>query len=458
MSQISGEEKSSKTAVLFAIVLTVFFVSFSIGAINIALPAIGNEFNASAVELGWIMSSFTLSSAIFLLPFGKLGDIFGRKRIFSTGIILFTISVFLIVFSQNFAMMILFRAIQGFASAMIFATSMAIITAVFNPGERGRAFGINVTAVYLGFVTGPFLGGLLTQFIGWRSIFIVTLPFLILSCILIKIKINIEWADAAGEKFDWKGSLTYGFAMFALMYGISILPSPMGWVSLAAGLLLAALFVFIELRVKNPVFEFSLIFNNKAFAFASSASLLIYAATNALPFFTSLYLQYLKGFDARVAGLIMMSQPLAMTLMAPVAGKLSDKKNPGLIASVGIGIVSFGLILLCFINENTPIPYLIALLALVGAGFGIFSAPNQNALMSSVEKKHLGIASGTLGTARSIGQMMGMSAAMMLLLFYTGTEPINPSTFPALISAIRTGFLIFAVFSALGTFVSLARK
>lgn len=457
-TQTSGKEKSFKLSVLAVTSFTAFLATFLGSAVNLSLPSIGQEFNANAVEIGWVMSSYILTSAIFLLLFGKLGDIIGRKKIFSYGVLLFTVSTFLIIFSWNITVLIAFRILQGLSSAMIFGTSMAILTAVFKSGERGSAMGFNVMATYLGLSLGPVMGGLLTQHFGWRSIFIFLVPLGIASFVLIKRKIKTEWADAAGEKYDLKGSIVYGLALFAFMYGFSILPTLAGWILFAAGLLLALLFMLIELRVSNPVFEFRLVLRNRVFAFSSIAALINYSATNAIGFFISLYLQYLKGFDARTAGLIMIAQPVAMMLLSPVAGRLSDKKNPGIIASAGMGIISLGLISLYFLDANTPTVCLVALLVMLGAGFGLFSSPNSNAIMSSVENKYLGVASGILGTMRMIGQMMSMSIAMMLLSLYVGRESILPENYHSLMSAIKTGFGAFAILSAIGVFASLARN
>jgi MFS family permease len=154
----------------------------------------------------------------------------------------------------------------------------------------------------------------------------------------------------------------------------------------------------------------------------------------------------------------MISQPIAMTLLSPLAGKLSDKKNPGVIASAGMSLTSLGLVLLCFVKVETPYYIIIMLLLMMGIGFGLFSSPNSNAIMSSVEKKHFGVASGAVGTMRMVGQMMSMGIAMMLIALFIGKNPINPSNYPGLISAMRTGFLIFAALSFLGIFASLARN
>jgi EmrB/QacA subfamily drug resistance transporter len=451
-------EKGFKRSVLTVTAFAAFLTPFLGSSVNLALPSIGKDLGANAIGLGWIISCFILSSAIFLLPFGRLADIVGRRRVFSTGILLFTISTFLIVFSWNLTSLIVLRIIQGIAGAMIFGTSLAIITSVFDVGERGRAMGINVTAVYLGLSTGPVIGGLLTQYFGWRSIFAFLVPFGIVSLILIKTKIKAEWADSKGEKFDWRGSIIYGIALFASMYGFSKLPSATGWIFSILGVLLAGMFIVFEKRATNPVFDIRLILRNRVFAFSGIAALINYSATSAIGFFISLYLQYLKGFDARTAGLVMISQPIAMALLSPLAGKLSDKYNPGVIASTGMGLTAAGLILLCFLTPVTPVCSIVALLLLLGIGFGLFSSPNSNAIMSSVEKRYLGVASGVVGTMRMVGQMLSMGIAMMLIALFIGKQTINPATYPGLISGMRTGFIIFSALSILGIFASLARN
>jgi EmrB/QacA subfamily drug resistance transporter len=451
-------EKAFKRSVMIVAAFAAFLTPFLGSAVNLALPSIGKDLNASAIGLGWVISSFILSSAIFLLPFGRLADIIGRKKVFSTGILLFTISTFLIIFSWNLTSLIVLRIIQGISGAMIFGTSLAIITSVFPAGERGRAIGINITAVYLGLTAGPVIGGFLTHYFGWRSIFAFLVPFGIASLILIKAKIKSEWADSKGEKFDWKGSVIYGIALFAFMYGFSKLPSAIGWIFLIIGVFMAVVFIIFENTSSNPVFDIRLILRNRVFAFSGIAALINYSATSAIGFFISLYLQYLKGFDARTAGLVMISQPIAMTLLSPLAGKLSDKYDPGVIASIGMGLTAAGLILLCFLTPVTPVYAIVALLLLMGIGFGLFSSPNSNAIMSSVEKRYLGVASGVVGTMRMVGQMLSMGIAMMLIALYIGKQTINPSTYPGLISGMRTGFVIFSVLSFLGIFASLARN
>jgi EmrB/QacA subfamily drug resistance transporter len=452
------DDKAFKNSVLLVSTFAAFLTPFMSSSVNLALPAIGKDLHASAIELGWVASSFLLSSAIFLLPFGRLADIVGRKKVFTSGILLYTISTFLIIFSKTITSLLILRIIQGISSAMIFGTSMAILTSVFEVGERGRAMGINITATYIGLSAGPVIGGFLTQSFGWRSIFAFIVPLGLISLYLIFMKIKTEWADAKGDKFDWKGSVIYGISLASFMYGFSKLPTTAGWSFLAAGIVCGAVFILFENGNENPVFDLKLFRHNRVFAFSGLAALIHYSATSATGFFISLYLQYVHALDARSAGLIMISQPVAMALLSPVAGKLSDKRDPGVIASIGMGLTATGLILLCFITANTSHALIIAMLIIMGVGFGLFSSPNSNAIMSAVEKRHLGVASGVVGTMRMIGQMTSMGIAMMILALYIGKQAITPSTYPGLISGMRTGFVIFSVLCILGIFASLARN
>jgi EmrB/QacA subfamily drug resistance transporter len=451
-------DKAYKRSVLTVTGFASFLTPFMGSSVNLALPSIGSEFGLNAVTLNWVVSSYMLSTAIFLLPAGRMGDIFGRKKIFTIGIFVFTLTMLLLSFTPGIEWLILLRIIQGVAGAMIFGTNLAILTAVFPVGERGKAMGINVTAVYVGLASGPFLGGMLTRYFGWRSIFAVLVPMGIISLILIYRKMEGEWRDSHGERFDWQGSLIYGISLASVMYGFSKLPTSTGWILTSIGLLLLPLFILTEKNSTFPVFDISLIFNNKVFAFSSLAALIHYAATSAIGFFLSLFLQYVKGLGPREAGLILMSWPLMMAVLSPLAGKLSDNRNPGVLASIGMGITSAGLLLLCSVTSSTSILFIVIILVILGLGFGLFSSPNSNAIMSSVEKKQLGNASGMIATVRMVGQTMSMGIAMMLIALFMGKAIINPEIYNQLVAAMKTGFIIFSVLCIAGVFASLARN
>ena len=451
-------EKELKRSVLSVTAFASFLTPFMGSSVNLALPSIGEELSLNAVTLNWIISSYMLTTSMLLLPAGRAGDILGRRKVFTAGMMVFTLSMILLTFTPGIRWLIGSRILQGIGGAMMFGTNMAILTSVFPPGERGRAMGINVTAVYIGLASGPFLGGLLTRYLGWRSIFAFLIPMGIISLILIRTKMKREWAEAKGESFDWAGSVIYGISMAALMYGFSRLPSAEGWAITATGVVLMPLFIMREKKAVHPLFDVTLISHNRIFAFSSLAALIHYAATSAIGFFLSLFLQYIRGLGPREAGLVLMSWPLTMALFSPAAGKLSDKYNPGVLASTGMGITSAGLIMLCFLTEQTSVAFIVTVLVIMGAGFSLFSSPNSNAIMSSVEKRQLGNASGMLGTMRNVGQTLSMAIALMLLAIYMGQEKINPDNYPQLMNSMKVGFIVFSILCFAGIFASLARN
>ena len=451
-------EKELKRSVLTVTAFASFLTPFMGSSVNLALPSIGEEFGLNAVTLNWIISSYMLTTSMLLLPAGRAGDILGRRKVFTAGLVVFTLSMVLLTFTPGIRWLIGTRILQGIGGAMMFGTNMAILTSVFPPGERGRAMGINVTAVYVGLASGPFLGGLLTRYLGWRSIFAFLIPMGIISLVLIRTKMKQEWAEAKGESFDWAGSVIYGISMAALMYGFSRLPSVEGWMITGTGLVLMPLFVLREKNAVHPLFDVTLISHNRIFAFSSLAALIHYAATSAIGFFLSLFLQYIRDLGPREAGLVLMSWPLTMALISPAAGKLSDKYNPGVLASTGMGITSAGLIMLCFLNEHTTVGFIVAVLIIMGAGFSLFSSPNSNAIMSSVENRQLGNASGMLGTMRNVGQTLSLAIALMLLAIYMGQEKINPDNYPRLMDSMKTGFIVFSILCFARILASLARN
>ena len=447
----------NRGVILLMIVFTSFINPFLGAAINIALPAISIEFSMNAVSLSWVAMAFLLSSAVFLVPLGKLADIRGRKKIFLYGNLLITATSLLCAISVSGPMLIFLRAFQGVGSAMVFGTGVAIITSVYPPGERGKAIGITVTAVYLGLSLAPFLGGILTQYLGWRSIFYFTIPFEVLVIAITWGRIRVEWADAAGEKFDLAGSIVYVLSMSAFMFGFSKIPGTMGTLLAAAGLAGLILFVILELRVKFPVFNVALFASNRLFAFSNLAALINYAATFAITFLMSLYLQIVLDLSPRNAGLILVTQPVIMAIMASVSGRLSDRYDPRILSSAGMGIIVAGLVMLTMVSGQTSMPYLVVSLGVVGLGFGLFSSPNTNAIMGSVDRKYLGIASATVGTMRLTGQMVSMGIATLLLQLFIGDHPLDNQYSQEFMGSMKATFIILAVLCTAGVFASLAR-
>ena len=447
----------SKRSALVVATLTSFMTPFMGSSINIALPSIEKEFQIDAVLLSWVATSYLLAAAISLVPFGRLADIYGRKKIFTYGIVIFTISSFLSAISISAPMLILFRVFQGIGSAMIFATGMAILTSVFPSGERGKVLGINVAAVYIGLSVGPFLGGFLTQHFTWRSIFLVTIPLGLIIISLVLSKLKGEWADAKGEKFDLTGSMIYILAIIAVMYGISLLPAMRSLWLILFGLSGILAFVKWEMKIENPVFDLNLFRTNTVFAFSNLAALINYSATFAVAFLLSLYLQFIKELSPQSAGLILISQPIVQAVFSPFAGRLSDRIEPRIIASIGMTLSFIGLFLFTFLNENSTLQFIVANLILLGFGFALFSSPNTNAIMSSVEKRFYGLASGSVGTMRLLGMMISMGIATLIFAIFIGRVQITIEYYPVFIKSVEVAFIIFSILCFGGIFASLVR-
>lgn len=449
---------AARHIVLFIGILAAFITPFDGSAVNIALPAISAEFHMDAVSLSWIATAYLLAAALFLVPFGKIADIYGRKRIFLYGIAIFTFASLIITLAPSTNLLILVRSVQGLGAGMIYGTSIAIITSVFPPGERGRALGIYITSVFFGLMAGPLLGGVLTQTFGWRSIFFVNVPLGIIACILILGKLDGEWAECAGEHFDLLGSVIYGCALVALMYGFSLVPDSTGIVLVVAGFIIGIIFALYEMRVKTPVLDMRLLTHNRVFAFSNLAALINYSATFAVTFLLSLDLQYTKGFSPENAGLVLIVQPAVMALFSPVAGRLSDRIDPQIVASAGMGLTAIGLFLLSFVSESTSLVYIVLCLVVFGAGLGLFSSPNVNAIMSAVEKRYYGVASGMNGTMRVMGQMLSMGIAMMLFSLVIGRVEITPEYYSRFIISLHYAFVLFTVLCCIGIAASLMRR
>lgn len=448
----------NKKVVMFIAAMGSVLTPFMGSSIVIALPAIGKEFAMNTVLLNWVATSFLLASAIFVVPFGRLADIYGRKRIFFLGITIFTFANILCGISISASMLLVSRVIQGIGGAMMFGTSVAILTSVYPPGERGRVLGINVGVVYFGLSAGPFFGGFLTQHLGWRSIFFITVPFGLTVIILILLKLKYEWAEAAGESFDYTGSIIYGIGLFGIMCGLSLIRT--SWIGpflMVAGTAAIIFFGIFETRVKNPILGMALFKNNRVLTFSSIAALINYSATYAVSYLLSLYLQYIKGYGPQEAGLILVVQPVIQALFSPVTGRLSDRMEPRKVSSIGMALSTAGLLIFIFLSGDSSVLHIIAGLVLIGFGFALFSSPNTNAVMSSVEKRFYGVTSGLLGTARLVGQTFSMGIAALIFAVYMGTAQMTQEYHPHFVESMRIDFIVLTLLCFAGIFASLAR-
>jgi MFS family permease len=421
-----------------------FTVTFIGSALNLALPNIGAEMNLDKIGMGWISSAFLIATAIFQVPLAKLGDMVGRKRIFAGGLMLMGVAGLCNTFlSSSFTHIIIFQITSGIGAAMIFGTNMAILTATFPPEKRGKAMGGLTSVVYLGIATGPFFGGMLAHNFGWRSLFLITgLTLPILSVCTIKFIRGVYRGNHKGT-FDFVGSAIYGLALFGLIFGFSDLPQTIAFFWTGAGILLLMLFASYELKKENPVFNLRMFSGNKTLGLSAFTAFISYASTAAVAFMLSLYLQTVRNFDAALAGLVLISQAVVQSAISIYSGRQADKRNPTVLATIGMFFTTLGLFGLAFIGEQTPVWLIVFFLVLLGLGFGLFASPNTKIIMGSVDKKFFGQASATIGTMRLTGQAMSMGFAMMFI-----------SVAPDFITSTRITFGVFAVLCAIGMYAS----
>ena len=444
----------SKNLLLLICTVLSFFTVFAVNAVTIVIPSIASEYGMSNIIQNWVTIIFLLVVAVLSIPAGQISAKFGLKKVTNMSIILFIIISIVNVLVTTQEQFLACRFILGISLAFINVTSMAMIVSAFPPEERGKALGINITGVYVGLSLSPVLGGILNYNLGWRSVVLFGVPFLFVILALLLTKIDEEWISFKGIPLDIKGSLTYGIGMVLFMYGFTILNTQLGIVLTILGILILIIFGLIELRREYPVFNINF-FKNHKFLSANFASLCAYLATYAVTTILNYHLQYIKGFDSQTAGLILLVAPLCQVVLAPIAGRLSDKYVPQILAAIGMALGTISLFLFSSLNGQTPLEFLILSMIIYGIGFGLFSPPNTNVIMGSVPPKDTSVASAAVATMRTVGQAMSMGILTLVFAFVMGNVPIIEQYYPLLISSCQITCMICVVLCIASVFASL---
>lgn len=446
-----------KKALLVAIIISSVLSPFLSSAINVALPQISTELGMTASELSWVNMSFLLASAAFLVPLGKIADHLGRKKMFIAGnLVVLITSVACISVTDTIAFLAL-RFIQGIGSSMMFVTATAIITSAFPRESRGKYLGYNVTAVYLGLSAAPVLGGFFIQLFNWHSLFIISIVNSFIVVMLLLIYKGEDWKESRKQPFDYIGSIVYIVFMTLLMYGFSHITNLESQVMATIGAIGIVGFILYEYRIKHPVFDVKFFGSSRVFAFSNLAALINYAATFGVGFLLSLYLQYTRKLSPGETGAILMVQPVVMAITANISGRLSDKHESRILASLGMLFSALGIALLFFITKDTPFTYFYVALSVLGLGFGLFSTPNTHVVMNSVEPARFGMASASISTMRTSGQMISMGLAALFINWFIGAEKITTLNATLLVDIMKYVFGVFFVLSVWGIYLSWAR-
>jgi EmrB/QacA subfamily drug resistance transporter len=467
------EGSSYKWIVLLITTIGAFMTPLDGSIVIIALPSIASSINLGLESAVWIPLAYLLLLTVLLVTVGRLSDLKGRRNLYALGFVVFTAGSALCGLSSTDVQLIIFRAVQGIGAAFVLANSAAIVTDSFPSQERGMALGINTMAVYIGLTSGPIIGGVLVQNYGWRSIFFVNVPIGIIVVTLTMLKLKETLVKPRDTGFDIPGAATLSMALASLLIVLT-LGGAYGWMStptlvlLVLGGLLFAAFLYVETRVaRYPALELTLFTKNRLFAAANTTALLIYVAVNGITLVLSIFLQSIQGLNPQTAGFYLIAQPVAMAVLSPFSGWLSDRFGSRLLTSLGMLLVTVGLCLFSQLSAASSALEVISRLVLVGVGFGLFSSPNTSAVMGSVKPVKLGVAAGTLGTMRFMGQSIGLAllgtvmATILppraMLALFAGISTRNAIAGVQFVQGMRDFFLIAATIGIGGTIVSAAR-
>lgn len=423
-------------------------------SLSLALPVIQKELVVNVIILGWIPTAFVLANAATVLPFGRLSDIYGRKRIFSYGVLIYTTASLLAAFSNSGEILVFFSFLQGLGCAMIFATMVALLSSVFPMERRGEALGLYVSAVFIGLFLGPILGGVLIQYLGWRSIYLFNIPVGIILLSILFWKLRMEWAEAQGESFDIKGALIYSLSLVALLYGFSSLLEDLGKTVLVAGFLGILGFFFMERKTESPILELE-IFKSRRSSFTALSMLFLNIAISAMATFLSLYFQSLRGLEPQTTALILAAQPLMVAVLSPVIGRAADRTENRFLPIGGLILITAGLLMLSFLSQETIIQFPVLALILVGVGQAMFSSPTTRIFMGSVDSKIYGMASSAFSTMIYLGQTLSLALMLFIFAIYLGQVEINPSNYQVFLDSMRVAFLVFSIISGLALVFSI---
>jgi EmrB/QacA subfamily drug resistance transporter len=449
----------SPAMILITVCIAQFMAPFMLTSVGVALPSLGRDLGASAVQLGLVEQLYVLSLAMTMLTFGRFSDIVGQRKVYLTGLLVFTFLTFLLGFSKSIHIVMCFRFFQGMGSAMFLAGSMALVAAAYPPEFRARKIGLVSACTYVGLSTGPVIGGYITLHFGWRHVFLLAVPIGLAASAVCLFGMKEMEKNASGERMDWKGSLAYAVSVGLVMTGAAhakelILGLPM----VAAGIVGLILFIRMEMGSKSPLLDVTLLSKNRFFTLSCLAAMGNYAATFGIIFLMSLFLQYAKGFSPREAGFVLLMQPLMQVMASPIAGRLAERFDITKIASCGMLASSAGLLLAAMTTASgVPLWVVIIELMLIGFGFGIFITPNSTAIMGSVEKRQFGIASGMIGAMRTLGMAVSLTTISLIFSLFMGKHEIGEQTLPAFLISMRSGLVAYAIFSCLGVILSFGR-
>ncbi|EFO81445.1 drug resistance transporter, EmrB/QacA subfamily [Oscillochloris trichoides DG-6] len=432
--------------------------------VNIALNTLVTAFETNLNSAEWVVLAYLLTLTCLLLLMGRLGDMFGKRRVYVAGFVIFTLASALCGLAPNIALLIAFRVIQAIGAAMIQAVGPALLVTAFPPNQRGLAMGSVGSFVALGILLGPALGGLLLRYVGWESIFYVNVPVGIVGTWLALRYIAPDTQTKPGQVFDVAGALLLMASIFGLLLALTEGPI-WGWgdgrilALLALCVLAGVAFVFWENRVSQPMINLR-IFRTPAFSLNLLAGFILFIGMSFNLLLTPLFLQLVYQLELQQTGFFLMAMPLTLSLVSPLSGRLSDQVGSRALTVSGLITIALGLWGISFTGVETPMLQLIGFLMLMGVGIGLFQSPNNSTVMGHAPPEALGVAGGLLAVMRTLGQTAGIAVAgavwaSQVLAIGGPIEPITAASPQVLAEAFAVAMRIAAGVALLAVLPSL---
>lgn len=454
----------SKWSILFTVLIMTFMVTLDGSIVNVALPVMSSELNASMGDIEWVASIYLVVTCATILIFGRLGDMIGKVRIFQIGVILFTIGSLLCSISSTLPLLIGARVVQGLGSAAALANNQGIITESFQPDERGKALGFVSTFVALGSMTGPTLGGMILTVLPWTYIFLINIPVGVLS-FLIGLRTLPNKKPAKPGRLDAKGSVLLLLSILLLFGSFTLLQNGVSLpiiIGIIAGAVFLVLFIVVEKRMDDPLVPIG-IFKNKMFSLNLFTMLTAFVAIGANNIIMPFYLQDARQFSPGMAGLLMTVIPLITAVMGPISGTMSDHIGSELPTMIGLIFTTIGLALMTMLGIDTTIAVIILFLAVIAVGSALFQSPNNSLVMGSVSRDELGLVGSLAGLVRNMGMSVGITAGTSLLYSrmsdmagyrVTNYIPGHPDIF---LYGLRSVYIMLAVVVFVGALLTVIR-
>lgn len=464
-----GNDKSRWT-ILFIVLMSTFMSTLDSSVVNVALPKMAESLNVTTSSIQLVVTSYLIVIAGIVLIFGRLGDMFGKSKMFKFGVSLFSLGSLLCGISNSFPILIVSRVVQAIGAASTMANNQGIITETFGKNERGKALGFLGISVALGSIVGPGLGGFIVGAASWEFIFLINVPVGIIALFYAN-KLLPKDNKKVHEKLDGIGAILFMFIIvplfMALEEGLNIgFTDPIIILGFIIAIISFIAFIFVEKKKENPLLQLQ-IFRNKLFSLSIFCGFITFIAIFCNNIILPFYLQDVMNFSPQHAGLILMVNPLILIVVSPVSGTLSDKIGSELLAFIGLTLVSLGLFLMSTFNVDSTLLSMILFIGIMSIGMGVFQPPNNSLIMSTVPKDKLGIAGSINALVRNLGMICGIALATTLLysmmsskIGYRVTDYVVGRN-DAFIYGMKAVYITAAIISLVGatlTYLRLKRK